>query len=97
MCTEKAWRFRETGVCGSWSGQKDAASYPAYNGRGGTAKSPDYRTGDPVWQVWLSQDYSITQSKSKGTSGESQKGGKDMEDGRTEGTEEAIKEKAPMA
>jgi hypothetical protein len=84
-------------VYDSWSGQKDAASYPTYNGRGGTAKSPDYRTGDPVWQVWLSQDYSITQSKSKGTSGESQKGGKDLEEGRVEGAKEATETKKAVA
>ncbi|GAF71821.1 unnamed protein product, partial [marine sediment metagenome] len=39
----------------------------------------------------------ITQSESKGTSGESQEGGKDLEDGRTEGTKEATETKKAMA
>ena len=82
---------------GSWSGQKDAASYPTYSGRGGMVKGPDYRTGDPIWQAWRSQDYGITQSESKGTSGKSQEGGKDLEDGRTKGTKEATKEETSMA
>ncbi len=79
------------------AGQKDAASHSTYNGRGGKAKDPDYRTGNPVWQVRISQDYGITQSESKGTSGESQEGGKDLEDGGTEGAEEATETKKVMA
>ncbi|GAH44313.1 unnamed protein product, partial [marine sediment metagenome] len=51
----------------------------------------------PIWQIWLSQDYGITQSESKGTSGESQEGGKDPEEGRTEGAKEATETKKAVA
>ncbi len=79
------------------AGQKDAASYPTYNGRGGKAKGPNHWTGNPVWQVRISQDYGITQSESKGTFGESQEGGKDLEEGRTDGAKETTKTKKAMA
>ena len=79
------------------AGQKDAAAYPRYNGRGGKAKGSNHWTGNPIWQIRISQDYGITQSESKGTSGESQEGGKDLEDGRTEGTKEATETKKAMA
>ncbi len=79
------------------AGQKDAASYSTYNGRGGTAKGPNHRTGNPVWQVRISQDYGVTQSESKGTSGESQEGGKDLEDGGTKGAKKATETKKTMA
>jgi len=61
------------------------------------AKGPDHLTGNPVWQIWVSQDYGATQSESKGTSGESQEGRNDLEDGRTEGTEEATETKKAVA
>ena len=82
-------------MLGTQLGQKDTASYSTCNGRGGTVKGQDYRTGHKVWQVRLSQDYGII--KAGRLASESQEDRTDLEARRIEGTKEAAETKEAVA